>query len=736
MRRSSDLWRLTAILLGVGMALLAVTPPAAAQLANSAWPMLQHDERHSGRSPLLGPNFPSGAPAPEDVAVWTGFDKVKSSPTIAPDGTIYVGVAWSVCAIDPTVSNGVLEDLWAPLPPTPRCRRLVADASPSSAAIAADGTMYIGDRGNTLNAFKPDGTIKWRYRNGSEGDLKTSPVIGPDGTIYFVFVQNLDGPGALTAVNSGEPPPLGVGGTAKWSYTGGNFANTSSPALDNGVVSFGDLAGWFHAVQADTGVFLWKLKVGNQISASPVIVPPGTPHAGRIYVGSTNGLSAVDPNTHALDPTFAAATPTPGTFTTDGMVDETPALAADGTIYAGSKSSKRRTVYAINPDGTQKWVFGPVLSDSDHAAFPVVSAEGTIYVGIGKTVYALRPTDGTVLWSYTVPMFIISFPALGGDATPETGGTATLYVPSYDGNLYALSSFRGPQASPPNHPPTAQANASTTTAVPGQHIVFSGSGFDPDNDPLTFTWNFGDGSTFAGTSVMHVYAPSPPGSYPVTYPVTLTVTDGIWTSVASIPIRVNQPAGPFAVTDNFNRASSTNLGSATLAGPPGQVPWAEVGGDQFSISGNVELRNNPGTGDHIAILPSVTGPAQTVAADFASVDNGPVPRFGIILRYQDSQNYYLAYRKPGNASVLRIAKIVGGLETVLAQMGAPNPQVNTFFRLSATAAGTAISLDLNGVTKLSVDDIAFSAGSIGILVNPGTSSTAMHRVDNVTANVQ
>ena len=646
MRTVSSLWRLTAILLGAAVASLGATPPAAAQLANSAWPMLQHDERHTGRSHLLGPNFPSDGPAPENVAVWNGFDKVKSSPTIAPDGTIYVGVGWSVCAINPTVSNGVMEDQWETLdPPNPNCRRLAADASPSSAAIGVDGTLYIGDRGNALNAFDPDGNLVWRYINGHEGDVKTSPVIGPDGTIYVGFIQNFDGPGTLAAIYPGLPPcpsafpcsPGGVGGTLKWSYPPGNFVTTSSPALDSGVVYFGDVVGWLHAVQANTGDLLWKLKIGNNISASPVIVPPGEPHAGRIYVGSTNGLSAVNPNTGALDPTFAAGTPTPGTFTTNGMVDQTPALAADGTIYAGSKSGQLKTFYAINPDGIQKWVFGPVQTPADNGAFAVVSADGTIYVAIGKTVYALRPDNGMVLWSYTVPMNIISFPAIGGDATSATSGSAILYVPSYDGNVYALSRF---------------------------------------------------------------------------------------------PITVNPSAA-----DDFNRGNSTNLGAATLANPPGQAPWTEVGGDQFSISNN-ELRTSAGTGNHIAVLPSVTGPTQTVAADFASVNSTAVPKFGVVLRYQNSQNFYLAYRKPGNSSLLRIAKIVGGVETVLDQVGVPNPQLNTLFRLSATATGTTISLDLNGVPKLSVNDTEFSTGTIGILVNPGTSSTAMHRIDNFTANVQ
>src|SRR5580765_463930 len=202
MRRSTELWRLIAISLGMGLALLTGASPAAAQLANSAWPMLQHDERHTGRSHLLGPNFPSGAPAPENVAVWEGFDKVKSSPTIAADGTVYVGVGWSVCAINPDAANGILPYAWESSPPPqtpqPLCRRLVADASASSAAIGADGTLYIGDRGNAVNAFDPDGNLLWLYSHGHEGDIRSSVTIGSesspganDGLLYVNFSQNL-----------------------------------------------------------------------------------------------------------------------------------------------------------------------------------------------------------------------------------------------------------------------------------------------------------------------------------------------------------------------------------------------------------------------------------------------------------------------------------------------------------------------------------------------------------------
>jgi PKD repeat protein len=55
---------------------------------------------------------------------------------------------------------------------------------------------------------------------------------------------------------------------------------------------------------------------------------------------------------------------------------------------------------------------------------------------------------------------------------------------------------------------------------PGQAITFDGSASaDPNGDPLTYSWDFGDGSTGSGVNPMHTYAAA--GNYTVT----LTVND-------------------------------------------------------------------------------------------------------------------------------------------------------------------------------------------------------------------
>src|SRR5262245_43504511 len=73
-----------------------------AQPANSASPMLGVDERHTGQSELLGPKFPgSTVPGTNDVRSLTFYDKIKMFPVVGATGTVYVGMGWQFCAVDP-----------------------------------------------------------------------------------------------------------------------------------------------------------------------------------------------------------------------------------------------------------------------------------------------------------------------------------------------------------------------------------------------------------------------------------------------------------------------------------------------------------------------------------------------------------------------------------------------------------------------------------------------------------
>lgn len=89
------------------------------------------------------------------------------------------------------------------------------------------------------------------------------------------------------------------------------------------------------------------------------------------------------------------------------------------------------------------------------------------------------------------------------------------------GRVDFLAAVNSVSGSPGNDPPVADAGPDQTGDV-GEVLTFDGTGsFDPNGDPLTYTWDFGDGSpTVNGSVVTHAFSSAN------TYTVTLTVDDG------------------------------------------------------------------------------------------------------------------------------------------------------------------------------------------------------------------
>ena len=60
----------------------------------------------------------------------------------------------------------------------------------------------------------------------------------------------------------------------------------------------------------------------------------------------------------------------------------------------------------------------------------------------------------------------------------------------------------------------------TTAVAGGTHVSFGATGSDPDGDRLTFSWDFGDGTSDSGEALFHVFYRSG------TFDVKLTASDG------------------------------------------------------------------------------------------------------------------------------------------------------------------------------------------------------------------
>ena len=75
-------------------------------------------------------------------------------------------------------------------------------------------------------------------------------------------------------------------------------------------------------------------------------------------------------------------------FETGDMVQSSPAIGSDATIYVGSYDNK---LYAINPDGSKKWAFE--TGDEVHSS-PAIGSDGTIYVGsVDNNLYAIEEQE-------------------------------------------------------------------------------------------------------------------------------------------------------------------------------------------------------------------------------------------------------------------------------------------------------------------------------------------------------
>lgn len=168
-----------------------------------------------------------------------------------------------------------------------------------------------------------------------------------------------------------------------------------------------------------------------------------------------------------------------------------------------------------------------------------------------------------------------------------------------------------------------------------------------------------------------------------------------------------------AFGDSFDRPDNAELGNDWLQ--------AQSSFHVFDIKDG-EVRTVEQTlGPSIAVRPQSIGSAQTVSMSFASTDNNGGPAFGLVLRYQNSNNYYALYRQTGGVSMLRISKFVDGKETVLAQTELSNPPKDVYFRLSASVDTGALTLELQDPSrtttlKVQAQDTTFLEGSFGFLI--------------------
>jgi len=159
------------------------------------------------------------------------------------------------------------------------------------------------------------------------------------------------------------------------------------------------------------------------------------------------------------------------------------------------------------------------------------------------------PTDSTVTLieaNTATPFFVADVPGsytVQLTVSDDKGGTATTTV-SITANL-------GNQA------PTVSLSAVPVSGSGPLSVTFTATASDPDHDPLTYIWDFGDGTTTSGeVTQTHRYGAAR------TYTATVTVSDDQDSGIASVDISVS--AGPDPKTRATGR--TVDLAGNSVAG--------------------------------------------------------------------------------------------------------------------------------------------------------------------------
>ena len=312
--------------------------------------------------------------------------------------------------------------------------------------IGADGTIYVYDVGGFLYALNPNGSLRWIFDvNTTGGHYELGPpAIGQDGTIYIpASLPNGAGtfPGGIVAVNPDGTlkwkfsQPAGLGGRTIIAGPGVGADGNIYAVIDRGglgvfsltpagtlrwndatyfsvlgplgfEIAFDNARGQFYFQDDQTAGEpqgkLWAYDFnGNRrfsaittIEAQPVVAPL----SGNVYThifpsNIGNLLRAFSPQGDVLW-NFAGY---PSTNTVSK-----PDAGADDAAYAVINLSN---LYAINPNGTQRWrlqnrgiLNDPVVSPQNDLIFiggVITYGERGYFMGVG--------TDGNPRWRVDLP---------------------------------------------------------------------------------------------------------------------------------------------------------------------------------------------------------------------------------------------------------------------------------------------------------------------------------------------
>lgn len=346
-------------------------------------------------------------PYPEMTKKWefTTDGSVTGALALASDGTLYAaGTDGFVYALDP---EGNLK--W-------KLRTGPMQASP---VIGTDGTIYVTDEQERIFAINPNGTQQWVTGGGpyaTENLGKLAPAID-DNFLYTPWRGEVHG----IRLSNGD------GDTIFGTYFD---LGSSIVILPNGLVAHLG-RGRLQAAGSD-GRDAWQYPELTQqaIEKNNGFPPPGNFWLdSAMAVGSDGTIYACAKNLHLVaigaDGQLKWAFKPPRDCAGKRAA---PVIASDGTVYFFNWDG---AFYAVNPDGTQKAAMHiPGLID----VTPVLAEDGTIFGVSGSVLLAISP-DGKVTAESQIGVGVTSAPTIGRDGT--------FYVATLSGKIMAFDGGHG-----------------------------------------------------------------------------------------------------------------------------------------------------------------------------------------------------------------------------------------------------------------------------------------------------
>ncbi len=286
-------------------------------------------------------------------------------------------------------------------------------------------------------------------------------------------------------------------------------------------------------------------------------------------------------------PCYEGGAPAPapvesGTTTSlvQGSYQTNPGTSAQcAALYAQGLNAVRAPIFSYSHGGT----------DGTGTSGGASANGGTFYTG---TVYPPSTSNAEFILDYNRRWIrYLTFDAQG-KATVNNFGKETTdgmvqVLPGPDTNLYVVVlNASGSQVrrirylGAGNTPPTAVANATPTIGTAPLDVTFSSLGsFDPDAQPISYSWAFGDGGTSTQANPTHTYLAS--GVYTATLTVTeltspfASRTDDVLITVGSQPplATITAPANgtTYKIGDIITYSGTGSAGGQPL--DPSQLTW-------------------------------------------------------------------------------------------------------------------------------------------------------------------